>query len=173
METEHLRLIANGPEELRALTKGAAAPARLGGVRLAEGMRDFLVSPEVSPQWQAQLEAARTPDVWTFGLAVVHVEDQVVIGMGGYKGPPGPDGVAEISYGIVPAYEGRGYATEVAQALVAYAFHTGGVTRVRAHTLPTPNASTRVLEKCGFQRLGQVIDPEDGPVWRWELSREA
>ncbi|MGH7631966.1 MAG: hypothetical protein ACREOF_21740 [Gemmatimonadales bacterium] len=30
------------------------------------------------------------------------------------------------------------------------------------------NASARVLEKLGFRRLGEVIDPEDGPVWRWE-----
>src|SRR6266702_2366495 len=39
---------------------------------------------------------------------------------------------------------------------------------VRAHTLPEENASTRVLLKCGFRHLGTVVDPEDGPVWRWE-----
>jgi RimJ/RimL family protein N-acetyltransferase len=30
------------------------------------------------------------------------------------------------------------------------------------------NASARVLAKCGFRRVGEVIDPEDGLVWRWE-----
>ena len=40
----------------------------------------------------------------------------------------------------------------------------------RAHTLPTPNASTRVLAKCCFQYIGEVIDPEDGLVWRWERA---
>jgi RimJ/RimL family protein N-acetyltransferase len=39
---------------------------------------------------------------------------------------------------------------------------------IRAHTLPEMNASCRVLEKAGFKRLGEVIDPEDGLVWRWE-----
>ena len=34
------------------------------------------------------------------------------------------------------------------------------------------NASTRVLTKCGFRHIGQVIDPEDGPVWRWERHRD-
>ncbi len=29
-------------------------------------------------------------------------------------------------------------------------------------------ASGRVLIKCGFRRIGEVIDPEDGLVWRWE-----
>lgn len=44
---------------------------------------------------------------------------------------------------------------------------------VRAHALPEPNASTRVLTKCGFRFLGEVIDPEDGLVWRWEKVFEA
>jgi|SRR6267378_2525891 len=37
-----------------------------------------------------------------------------------------------------------------------------------AHTLPLSNPSTRVLQKCGFRHIGAVVDPEDGPVWRWE-----
>jgi [ribosomal protein S5]-alanine N-acetyltransferase len=41
---------------------------------------------------------------------------------------------------------------------------------VRAHTRPTPNASTPVLTKCWFARVGDVVDPEDGPVWRWERA---
>jgi hypothetical protein len=39
---------------------------------------------------------------------------------------------------------------------------------IRAHTLPQINASTRILTKCGFDRIGEMIDPEDGLVWRWE-----
>ncbi len=41
---------------------------------------------------------------------------------------------------------------------------------IRAHTRPEANASTRVLRKCGFVHIGEIIDPEDGPVWRWERS---
>jgi len=26
----------------------------------------------------------------------------------------------------------------------------------------------RVLECCGFECVGEVMDPEDGLVWRWE-----
>ena len=59
--------------------------------------------------------------------------------------------------------------TRVAQALAHYAFRSGRVSLVRAHTLPQENASTRVLTKCGFDFVGEVIDPEDGLVWRWEL----
>ena len=34
------------------------------------------------------------------------------------------------------------------------------------------NASTRVLTKCGFRHVGEVMDPEDGLVWRWEKHKE-
>jgi uncharacterized damage-inducible protein DinB len=83
------------------------------------------------------------------------------------------DGVVEIAYGIVPSYQGQGFATETARALMRYAFGSGRVRIVRAHTRPEPNASTRVLTKCGFTRVGEVVDPEDGLVWRWEKSEDA
>jgi RimJ/RimL family protein N-acetyltransferase len=81
--------------------------------------------------------------------------------------------MAEIAYGVNPEYQGKGYATEAAAALVSYALGTGQARVVRAHTLPEPNASTRVLSKCGFRQVGEVIDPEDGLVWRWERNNDA
>ena len=107
------------------------------------------------------------------GFAVVDPESASVIGSAGFKGPPDQEGVVEIAYGIVPASEGRGYATEAAAALVTFAFSDNRVRLIRAHTLPTPNASTRVLAKCGFERVGEVVDPEDGLVWRWQRSKDA
>ena len=79
----------------------------------------------------------------------------------------------EIAYGVEPESEGNGYATEAAQALVGYAFQCKDVLLIRAHTLPEANASTRVLTKCGFGHVGEVTDPEDGPVWRWDKQRNA
>jgi RimJ/RimL family protein N-acetyltransferase len=59
----------------------------------------------------------------------------------------------------------------MARALVAFAFTTGDVRVVRAHTRPQNDASSRVLTKSGFEFIGEVIDPEDGLVWRWELQQ--
>jgi RimJ/RimL family protein N-acetyltransferase len=56
---------------------------------------------------------------------------------------------------------------------IAYAFGISEVRVVRAHTLPEENASTRVLAKCGFRQVGEMVDPEDGLVWRWEKRRAA
>lgn len=40
--------------------------------------------------------------------------------------------MVEIAYGIVPSFEGRGYATEAARALIHFALETGDVTLIRA-----------------------------------------
>jgi len=99
------------------------------------------------------------------------VASRRVIGGAGFKDPPDAEGMVEIAYGVVPAHQNNGYATEAAEALVSYAVKSGRVRTIRAHTLPQPNASTRVLTKCGFRRVGEVTDPEDGLVWRWEKSK--
>ena len=159
------------PEYLLALIHEPEHFAELTGFPAADGLRSFFVSGEVSPDWVARLRKASGPDPWRYGFFVVDRESRSVIGTAGYKGPPDTAGMVEIAYGIVPGSEGRGYATEAAGKLVEFAFASRDVRLVRAHTLPTVNASTRVLEKCGFRYEGSVTDPEDGPVWRWERSR--
>ena len=52
-----------------------------------------------------------------------------------------------------------------------FAFASGQVRIVRAHTIAEANASARVLIKCGFSSAGQAVDPEDGVVWRWETAQ--
>ncbi len=142
------------------------------GLPAAEGLRGGFVSDDVSPAWLAQLHKSVVEDPWVHVFAIVLQEEGLVVGSAGFKGPPDDHGVVEIAYGIAHAFQGRGYATEAADACTAFAFADGRVRLVRAHTLPSRNASTRVLEKCGFTWTGEVEDPEDGPVWRWERPRE-
>jgi RimJ/RimL family protein N-acetyltransferase len=126
---------------------------------------------QLSRDWLALLDGSASVDPWIHGFVLVHRTSGSVIGRCGFKGPPGADGVVEIAYGVDPEHQGKGYATEAAAALTVYALDNGPVRVVRAHTLPEPNASTRVLTKCGFHRVGEVIDPEDGLVWRWERKQ--
>jgi RimJ/RimL family protein N-acetyltransferase len=123
---------------------------------------------EVSPAWLARARAATPGDPWALGFSVVERASGTVVGDCGYKGPPDSEGCVEIAYGVVPDYRGRGYATEAAQALVAFAFNQDAVRLVRAHTRPENIASAQVVAKCGLVRKGEVMDPEDGLVWRWE-----
>jgi RimJ/RimL family protein N-acetyltransferase len=122
---------------------------------------------EVSPEWLAQLRAS-PPGPWTHGFAAVERMSGAVVGGCGFKGPPDVDGMVEIAYGLDAAFRGRGYAREAARALIDYALGPGGARCVRAHTRRDNAASARVLEACGFTYVGEVVDPEDGLVMRWE-----
>jgi RimJ/RimL family protein N-acetyltransferase len=137
------------------------------GLPAADGLHGFFVSDDVSPNWLAALRNSSSPDPWRHGFFVVHQEDGLVVGSGGFKGPPDSAGIVEVAYDIVPSFQGRGYATEAAAAVVAFALASGQVRLLRSHTRPEANASTRVLLKCGFRHVGAVVDPDDGPVWRW------
>ena len=167
IETKNLTLIPHPPEHILALRRGIADYERVSSRRAAEGVRDFLLAG--SPDFFSQLETATAPDPWRFGFAVIHKIDNRLIGMCSFTGSPDSNGVVEIAYGIAPDYQGRGYATEAAAAAVQFAIDSSQVAIIRAHTLPGPNASTHVLEKCGFHRAGESID-EGMTVWRWERS---
>lgn len=97
-------------------------------------------------------------------------ESGAFIGACAYKSVPS-EGEVEIAYFTFPDHEGRGVATNMAQQLIDLAFEHG-VTRVKAQTLPRPNASTRILEKLGFVFAGSVNHPEDGEVWEWHKQRD-
>ncbi len=173
LETLHLTLVPCSPQHLLGLIQEPQRFAELTGFPAADGLGEFFVSGEVSPEWIRRLQESSGPDPWRHGFFVVDRETRTAIGMAAFKGPADPAGMVEIAYAIVPAYEGRGYATEAARALVEFAFASDQVRVVRAHTLPTSNASTRVLQKCGFYHAEDVVDPEDGPVWRWERLRDS
>ena len=62
-------------------------------------------------------------------------------------------------------------ATEFVTALVKNAFSNPNVQAITAHTLGKENPSTKVLAKCGFIKVDDINDPEDGLFWKWELKR--
>ena len=169
IQTKNLILAPHLPRHLRALVRSVDDFQNTAGLRVADGIREQLLS--ASADFMTRLETAKQSDPWQFGFAVIHKIDNALIGMGGFPAPPDSNGVAEIAYGIAPGYQGNGYATEVANALIEFASRDSLVRTIRAHTLAETNASTRVLEKCGFKKVSETIDPENNlPVWRWERS---
>ncbi|GAA1791901.1 GNAT family N-acetyltransferase [Agromyces lapidis] len=59
---------------------------------------------------------------------------------------------AGLGYGVDPAYAGRGYATDIARALLDLAFGELGVHRVTAGCYADNIGSWRVMEKLGMRR---------------------
>jgi ribosomal-protein-alanine N-acetyltransferase len=94
----------------------------------------------------------------------------LVVGSCAFKGPPAADGTVEIAYYTFSPYQGQGYAKGMARALISVARSSPLVRHVIAHTLPEKNASTSVLRSVGMRFVGEVWDPDDGLVWRWQLE---
>lgn len=132
---------------------------------------DEATRQQISPGWLRQIAAATRSDPWLHGFTLTERGTRMVVGTAGFKAPPDGAGMVEVAYHMLSGHEGLGYATEAATALVEFALAHDSVLLVRAHTLPEPNASTRVLTKCGFAFVGAVNDPEDGWIWRWEKTR--
>lgn len=163
--TARLQLLRAAPEHLEALMVGVAAFEEEFGLHPEVGFLEF---PEALECSLRQMAGGGYLAHWWAPYLFVERAGRTVVGMGGYKGPPDAHGLVEIGYGVAPAWRGRGVATEAAAALTAEARCLPRVKGVCAHTLPQPNASTRVLTKCGFRQAGEGEDPDEGLVWRWE-----
>jgi RimJ/RimL family protein N-acetyltransferase len=91
-----------------------------------------------------------------FGLWVVEVPG--VASFAGYVGLAVPAFTApftpcvEIGWRLARAFWGRGYATEAARAIAAFAFETLGLPELVSFTVPDNAASRRVMEKLRMTR---------------------
>ena len=99
-----------------------------------------------------------------FDLAVERKDDGRVLGLLSLVHKAHDQG--EIGYALGRAHRGRGYATEAARALLAYAFTTLGLHRVQATTGPANRGAWRVMERLGMRREGRLREAAFGEgVW--------
>jgi len=163
---EDVRLLPIGPELAGGLRAGSEPlRQRYGALVAAEDLpivRDVVEQTLLMPDYD-------DAGGWGGYLAVDRTSD-LIVGSCAFKGPPTEDGTVEIAYYTFGPYEGRGHAKSMARALITMALSSHLVRRVIAHTLPENNPSTSVLRSVGMGFIGEVHDPEDGPVWRWQLE---
>jgi [ribosomal protein S5]-alanine N-acetyltransferase len=148
-------------EWAEALAEGDAVFAERFGIPVEAGWSGF---PEALP---ILLEAARAGVLSEWGPQLFFDDDGALVGNGGWKGRP-EQGAAELGYAVAPSRQRRGIATAVVRELIERA-RRAGLQSVVAHTLAEENASTKVLARCGFTRIAELIDPDEGRIWRWEL----
>ena len=150
---------------LTALAEGDDVFTERFGVPVESGWVGF---PEALP---FAVDGARRRDEDRWGSHLFVDDDGALVGFGGFKGAP-VDGFVEIGYAVAPARRGRGIATAAARWMIDRA-RDAGVDTVVAHTLAEVNASTAVLERCGFVHVATIADPDGdvtGDVFRWELA---
>lgn len=137
----HLQRVAVGDlSDIERMHADPQVMATLGGVRSAALSR-ALVEAWIA-HWDAHdfgLWIARDAETGAFaGRGGLH---HVVVG-----GRP----EVEVAYGLLPAFWGRGLATELAAASLRAGFETLGRADLVCFTLVTNRASQRVMEKVGF-----------------------
>ena len=167
MEAAGLNLVRASFEVLDAAIEDSSQLGRLLAATVADGWAGF---PESLPGLRASLAEHPDGHIWGTYLFLLD-EPRTLVGLGGYKGSPSNEGMVEIGYAIAPAFRGRGLATAAVQQMIAQAFRDPLVRIIDAHTLGQVNASTRVLEKSGFEMIGELEDPEEGPIWHWRRRR--
>ena len=85
--------------------------------------------------------------------------------------------IIQVGYGLLKPHWGKGYATEMAEALLRHGFQTLNLPRIAGiATLPNV-ASQRVLEKIGLTRNGERFFPHpayasSGPLAWFERERD-
>lgn len=157
LETQRLKLLPFTVELKKATLAEmleVEIPDAWPGADLLEALPFFI---EVMEQDPAGL-------VWD-GI-IIHTAEQTAIGGMGFRGGPDEAGMVEIGYNIIPAYEGQGYATEMARRVIEWAFHTPGIQVITAECLDDNIGSIRVLEKVGMRRLAPA-----GNMLKWELRK--
>lgn len=141
--TERLKIRIASDEEMQELISAQTDE----GLKAAYGemLAGCIAHPE-QRQWYA---------VW-----LIYLSDGDRIGEMCFKGLS-PEGTAEIGYGLLSEFWGKGYATEAVTAAVKWASQQPDVTAIEAETDDENIASQRVLEKTGFVPTGAW--GEEGP----------
>ena len=169
IQTNNLKLIPCDTDILKSAIQGNEFLARKINVAVEDGWTEFGVAA-LQYSLDRLSENEEEKNWWTY--FTIHKQDNKLIGSGGYKGKPTPDGTVELGYEIAPNYRNRGLATEMTKGLIENAFRDKRVKSIMAHTLGLENPSTRVLQKCGFKKVAEMNDPEEGLIWKWELTRQ-
>ena len=125
---------------MEALDQGDEAFTEQFGILVVPGWAAF---PEVIP---FALQAARAGEPAAWGVHLTFDADGALAGNGGWK-------------------DSDRFRSRAAGAACSH-----DLQRVVAHTLPEPSASTTVLTRCGLVRTGELVDPNEGLLWRWELG---
>src|SRR5919201_1728547 len=153
LETDRLTLVPFTLEFIEALERHEAAE-RLVGARIPAGWPDEELRGLLAlyADWVHNDASVVGYGPWI----VVARAEKAVVGSAGFVGKPDDERTIEVGFGTHADYRNRGYASEAARDLLAWAFDQPAVERVVATCDPSNAPSVRVLEKIGMNHTGLV-----------------
>jgi [ribosomal protein S5]-alanine N-acetyltransferase len=111
---------------------------------------------------------------WSVRAVVLPDAGRPMIGHAGFHGPPGTNTIkapqaVELGYTIFEPFRRRGYATEVARALMEWAEQKHGIRHFVASVGPWNEPSLAMMRRLGFEETGRHWDDLDGEELEFEL----
>ena len=109
-----------------------------------------------------------------FVLGVELKETGKLIGDAGISEVEGKPDEAEIGYCIAQEYRGKGYASELLAAISGFVAARFGIREIYGRVFHGNEASSKVLEKCGYRFVREEFGAEDDPygngmlVYLWD-----
>ena len=103
-------------------------------------------------------------------ISYLAFDGEIAVGSCAFKGAPNDKGV-EIAYTTFVEFEGKGFATAMVTSLIRIARQHDSSVRVFACTSAEENASSAILRKLDFEFACEIIHPEDGKIWEWQLRK--
>ena len=103
------------------------------------------------------------PQLKNYGYSnytITRKSDNVKVGICGLYDRDGVKGI-DIGFGLLPKYEGKGYAFESANRLKEAAFNEFDITIINAITSKQNIASQKLLEKLGLACVGTTMLPHE------------
>ena len=123
-----------------------------------------------------QLAADPTQEPWLLRMMVLRTGEAgepagSAIGYANFHAPPDERGMVEIGYQVEAHLRGRGFASEAATAMWAWAGRHGARI-LRASIAPDNAPSIALVRRAGFRQVGEQIDDIDGleVIWEREVS---
>ncbi|MFK0166706.1 GNAT family N-acetyltransferase [Rhizobium sp. NPDC090279] len=133
---------------------------------------------EMRERFDAGFNTRLSEDGDILRCAVVRREDDALVGQVSLKLASKAALQAEVGYIFNPAYAGKGYATEAAEAIITLGFERFGFHRIFARLDAKNTGSIGVVERLGLRREAHLIENDRfNGVWGDEyvyavLSRE-
>lgn len=109
------------------------------------------------------IEEKMIPQLQTLGYSnytIIKKSNNLKIGVCGLYSREGIEGI-DIGFGILPNFEGAGYAFEAANKLKEAAFENFQIQKIKAITSENNFASQKILEKLNMTSIGRVSLPND------------
>ncbi len=124
-----------------------------------ESYADLEEAQEAIAFYEACVDKGQLPYV----LAIELKETGELIGDTGVNEVDGAPGEVEIGYSICKKYSGRGFATEVVEAISGFVADMFSVRVLYGRVMRGNNASVRIMKKCGFEFVREEFGAEDDP----------